>query len=91
MGKAVSLMLKQSPLIDELSLYDTRTLEGFATDLNYIDTKCIVRSYYGTKDIQQALSVRHNFFFKVALIVDYSEIKHSCYSCQRATDRHSQL
>ncbi|KAJ3622096.1 hypothetical protein MTP99_002625 [Tenebrio molitor] len=56
MGKAVSLMLKQSPLIDELSLYDTRTLEGFATDLNYIDTKCIVRSYYGTKDIQQALS-----------------------------------
>lgn len=67
-------MLKHSPFIDELCLYDTKSLEGFANDLNYIDTKCRVTAYYGNKDIQKALTVsykmknKYNFFFP--------EIKH---------------
>ncbi|EFA10587.1 malate dehydrogenase, mitochondrial [Tribolium castaneum] len=55
-GKSVSLMLKQSPFIDELCLYDTQSLEGFANDLNYVDTKCRVTSFFGNKDIQKALT-----------------------------------
>ncbi|XP_044271068.1 malate dehydrogenase, mitochondrial-like [Tribolium madens] len=55
-GKSMSLMLKQSPFIDELCLYDTQSLEGFTNDLNYVDTKCRVTSYFGNKDIHKALT-----------------------------------
>ncbi|RZC33645.1 malate dehydrogenase, mitochondrial [Asbolus verrucosus] len=56
LGKAVSLMLKQSPFIDELCLYDNKSLSGFVNDLNYVDTKCRVTTYFGLKDINRALS-----------------------------------
>ncbi|KAJ3642385.1 hypothetical protein Zmor_025178 [Zophobas morio] len=69
-AKSVALMLKQTPLIDEVCLYDTKSLEGFAADLNYIDTKCKVTSYFGPKDIQHALS-------KATVVVVFACCQHS--------------
>lgn len=57
MGKATSLMLKQSPLIDELCLHDTRPLDGFVQDLNVVDTKCWVTSQHGVSKLENALAV----------------------------------
>lgn len=41
-GNCLSLFLKQSPLIDELAIFDNSSTYGLALDLNYIDTKCKV-------------------------------------------------
>lgn len=42
-GNCLSLFLKQSPLIDELAIFDNNSSTyGLALDLNYIDTKCKV-------------------------------------------------
>ncbi|XP_076634346.1 malate dehydrogenase, mitochondrial [Colletes latitarsis] len=41
-GNCLSLFLKQSPLIDELAIYDNKCTYGLALDLNYIDTGCKV-------------------------------------------------
>ncbi|XP_053975893.1 malate dehydrogenase, mitochondrial-like [Hylaeus volcanicus] len=41
-GRCLSLFLKQSPLIDELAIYDNECTYGLALDLNYIDTGCKV-------------------------------------------------
>ncbi|XP_015432319.1 PREDICTED: probable malate dehydrogenase, mitochondrial [Dufourea novaeangliae] len=41
-GSCLSLFLKQSPLIDELAIYDNKCTYGLALDLNYIDTRCKV-------------------------------------------------
>lgn len=57
MGKATSLMLKQSPLIDELCLYDTRPIDTFVQDLNFVDTKCWVTSQHGASKLKDALTV----------------------------------
>lgn len=37
-GQPLSLLLKQSPLIDELSLYDIVHTLGVAADLSHIET-----------------------------------------------------
>lgn len=55
-GQPLSLMLKQSPLIDELCVYDVRNTCAFAMELGHIDTQCTVSSYSG-KDIMPALQV----------------------------------
>ncbi|XP_033319016.1 probable malate dehydrogenase, mitochondrial [Bombus bifarius] len=41
-GNSLSLFLKQSPLIDELAIFDNKCVYGLALDLNYIDTRCKV-------------------------------------------------
>ncbi|XP_017788706.1 PREDICTED: probable malate dehydrogenase, mitochondrial [Habropoda laboriosa] len=41
-GNCLSLFLKQSPLIDEVAVFDNKCTYGLALDLNYIDTKCKV-------------------------------------------------
>lgn len=42
-GNCLSLFLKQSPLIDELAIFDNNSSTyGLALDLNYIDTRCKV-------------------------------------------------
>ncbi|XP_017770053.1 PREDICTED: uncharacterized protein LOC108557869 isoform X3 [Nicrophorus vespilloides] len=44
-GQPLSLMLKQSPYIDELALFDKKGTSGLALELSHIDTKCKVTSY----------------------------------------------
>lgn len=50
-------MLKQSAYIDELCLHDNKPNNAFVDDINYIDTKCKVSAYNGTKEIKNALHV----------------------------------
>ncbi|XP_066593241.1 malate dehydrogenase, mitochondrial-like [Prorops nasuta] len=44
-GKCLSLFLKQSPLIDELALYDADCMRGMVSELNQIDSKCKVSGH----------------------------------------------
>lgn len=41
-GQPLCLLLKQSPLIKQLALYDLITAEGVSKDLSHIDTPCKV-------------------------------------------------
>lgn len=41
------MFLKQSPLIEELSLYDIKPMHGIDYELNSIDTACRVTSFSG--------------------------------------------
>ncbi|KAJ8947961.1 hypothetical protein NQ318_021059 [Aromia moschata] len=54
-GQALSLMLKQSPLIDELCVHDVKPTSGFATELEHIDTHCKVTAYTGKDMVENAL------------------------------------
>ncbi|KAH7175266.1 lactate/malate dehydrogenase [Dactylonectria macrodidyma] len=44
-GQPLSLLLKSSPLVTELRLYDVVHAIGVATDLNHIDTPAVVSGY----------------------------------------------
>ncbi|CAK9812356.1 Malate dehydrogenase, mitochondrial [Anthophora plagiata] len=44
-GNCLSLFLKQSPLIDEVTVFDNKSTYGLALDLNYVDTKCKVSTF----------------------------------------------
>ena len=39
-GRCLSLCLKQSPLIDELAVYDARPVRGLLLELSHMDTQC---------------------------------------------------
>ena len=41
----MSLLLKASPLVDELALYDIVNSPGVAADLSHINTKSVVKGY----------------------------------------------
>jgi malate dehydrogenase len=49
-GQPLSLLLKASPLIDELGLYDVVNTPGVATDLSHISTPAIVKGYLPKDD-----------------------------------------
>ncbi|XP_017766497.1 PREDICTED: probable malate dehydrogenase, mitochondrial [Eufriesea mexicana] len=55
-GNCLSLFLKQSPLIDELAIFDSKCIYGLALDLNYIDTRCKVSTCnYPEKSLEHTL------------------------------------
>ncbi|KAK9379044.1 lactate/malate dehydrogenase [Kockiozyma suomiensis] len=49
-GQPLSLLLKLSPLVDELALYDVVGSVGVATDLSHISTKAVVKGYLPADD-----------------------------------------
>ncbi|KAJ0383143.1 hypothetical protein COL922a_011094 [Colletotrichum nupharicola] len=56
-GQPLSLLLKSSPLVSDLRLYDVVHAVGVATDLNHIDTPVPVKGYLPENDgLQKALS-----------------------------------
>lgn len=57
LGQAMAFLLKQSPLVDVLSLYDMDDTVGTAMDLSHIDTRCRVEAYSGCCEIMDALNV----------------------------------
>lgn len=57
-GQPLSLLLKQSDLVTDLSLYDVVNAAGVAADLSHINTKSIVRGH-GRDDIDAALTGAH--------------------------------
>nr|CAD7455423.1 unnamed protein product [Timema tahoe] len=54
-GQPLSLMLKQSPLIHELALYDVEGTLGVAADISQVDTGCKVCSFTGPDELDGAL------------------------------------
>lgn len=55
-GQPLSLLLKQSPLVTELSLYDIVHTPGVAADLSHIDSKSVTRGSNGPESLKTALS-----------------------------------
>lgn len=54
-GQPLSLLLKQSPLVTQLSLYDIVHTPGVAADLSHIDTPAKVTGYNGKENVETAL------------------------------------
>lgn len=54
-GQPLSLLLKQSPLVTELSLYDIVHTPGVAADLSHIDTPAKVQGFNGAENLETAL------------------------------------
>lgn len=54
-GQPLSLLLKHSPLVSELSLYDLQHTKGVGADLSHIDTKCKVKAFVGKEQLLQSL------------------------------------
>ncbi|CAO3643708.1 unnamed protein product [Cunninghamella blakesleeana] len=54
-GQPLSLLLKQSELIDHLSLYDIVNTPGVAADLGHINTKSKVTGHVGAAQLEEAI------------------------------------
>lgn len=54
-GQPLALLLKQSPLVTELSLYDIVNTPGVAADLSHIDTSSKVTGYVGPNQLKDSL------------------------------------
>lgn len=54
-GQPLSLLLKQSPLVTQLHLYDIVHTPGVAADLSHIDTPAVVRGFNGAENLDAAL------------------------------------
>ncbi|XP_034031237.1 malate dehydrogenase, mitochondrial [Thalassophryne amazonica] len=54
-GQPLSLLLKNSPLVSQLSLYDIAHTPGVAADLSHIETKARVSGHLGPDQLQAAL------------------------------------
>jgi len=55
-GQPLSLLLKQSPLVDHLSLYDIQHTKGVGADLSHIETKCKVKAFVGQEQLNESLA-----------------------------------
>jgi len=55
-GQPLSLLLKQSPLVDHLSLYDIQHTKGVGADLSHIETKCRVKAFVGQEQLNDSLA-----------------------------------
>lgn len=54
-GQSVCLLLKRSPKIKELILYDLTNVEGVALDVSHINTYPKVTSYWGPENLKNAI------------------------------------
>uniref|UniRef100_A0A6Q2ZHX2 Malate dehydrogenase n=1 Tax=Esox lucius TaxID=8010 RepID=A0A6Q2ZHX2_ESOLU len=54
-GQPLSLLLKNSPLVGELSLFDIAHTPGVAADLSHIETRARVTGYMGPDQLNDAL------------------------------------
>ncbi|XP_041455831.1 malate dehydrogenase, mitochondrial-like [Lytechinus variegatus] len=54
-GQPLSLLLKESPLISQLALYDIAHTPGVAADLSHIETRANVTGYLGNDQLGDAL------------------------------------
>ncbi|XP_066431296.1 malate dehydrogenase, mitochondrial [Eleutherodactylus coqui] len=54
-GQPLSLLLKNSPLISNLALYDIAHTPGVAADLSHIETRAKVTGYIGAEQLPESL------------------------------------
>ncbi|XP_062510360.1 malate dehydrogenase, mitochondrial-like [Corticium candelabrum] len=55
-GQPMGLLLKQSPLVTELALYDIVNTPGVAADLSHINTRAEVTGFQGSEQLALALA-----------------------------------
>lgn len=55
-GQPLSLLMKQSLHVSDLSLYDIANVAGVAADLSHIETKPVVSGHTGPSELPAALS-----------------------------------
>lgn len=68
-GQPLSLLLKGSPLIGELSLYDVMNTPGVAADLSHISTGAKVKGYLGPLQLDASLQGCHLVFIPAGAFV----------------------
>ncbi|NXU55160.1 MDHM protein, partial [Turnix velox] len=54
-GQPLSLLLKNSPLVSKLSLYDIAHTPGVAADLSHIETRATVKGFLGPEQLPECL------------------------------------
>lgn len=54
-GQPLSLLMKQSPLVSQLSLFDLANTPGVAADLSHINSRAQVKGYLGDEQLGEAL------------------------------------
>ncbi|EDM13348.1 malate dehydrogenase, mitochondrial, isoform CRA_b [Rattus norvegicus] len=54
-GQPLSLLLKNSPLVSRLTLYDIAHTPGVAADLSHIETRANVKGYLGPEQLPDCL------------------------------------
>uniref|UniRef100_A0ABI7WFF8 Malate dehydrogenase n=1 Tax=Felis catus TaxID=9685 RepID=A0ABI7WFF8_FELCA len=54
-GQPLSLLLKNSPLVSRLTLYDIAHTPGVAADLSHIETRAAVKGYLGPEQLPDCL------------------------------------
>lgn len=54
-GQPLSLLLKNSPLVSRLTLYDIAHTPGVAADLSHIETRATVKGYLGPEQLPDCL------------------------------------
>jgi len=54
-GQPMSLLLKNSPLVTKLSLYDIVHTPGVAADLSHIDSPAVVSAFVGAEQLEASL------------------------------------
>ncbi|KAK6192692.1 hypothetical protein SNE40_004120 [Patella caerulea] len=54
-GQPLSLLLKNSPLISQLALYDIAHTPGVAADLSHIETRAVVKGYMGPDQLKDCV------------------------------------
>ena len=55
-GQPLSLLLKQSPLVGSLRLYDIANTPGVTADLSHVDSAALVRGFTGDAELDECLS-----------------------------------
>lgn len=54
-GQPLGLLMKMSPYVSELALYDIAGTPGVAADLSHINSKALVKGYFGEDQLPDAL------------------------------------
>lgn len=58
-GQSMSMLLKLSPMVNELNLFDIRDTPGVAADLSHIETPAKVVGYHGLGSIKDAFRSKY--------------------------------
>jgi malate dehydrogenase len=69
-GQPLSLLLKNSPLVTELSLYDIVHTPGVAADLSHIDTRSKVVGFNGPENLEKALKSKKKNVLWLTLLLN---------------------
>lgn len=56
-GQPLSLLLKESPLVTQLNLFDIVNTPGVAADLSHINTNAKVKAYNGNEQLDVSIII----------------------------------